>query len=112
MVDLSITHWQMVDQPIQRLQLISTTPSSDHDDCIDWYHIGSMSIDPDFTPLLTPSSGDDCNKADQKWKIIVGVVVGVIGGAAVAFILVVSAKRARWYYIRNRSATIKMKQTH
>ncbi|EGG24410.1 hypothetical protein DFA_06560 [Cavenderia fasciculata] len=101
-----------------KTQLVSMTPSETDDDTsivligITLAQCQSCILDPDFTPLLSASSsGGDCNP-EQKWKIIVGVVVGVIGGAAVAFVLVVSAKRARLFYIRTRPSSIRMKPTN
>ncbi|EGG23039.1 hypothetical protein DFA_05169 [Cavenderia fasciculata] len=47
----------------------------------------SCVLDPDFTPLLVVNDkdGGDCSSSDdQKWKIIVGCVVGGIGCVAIA----------------------------
>ncbi|EGG23029.1 hypothetical protein DFA_05159 [Cavenderia fasciculata] len=45
----------------------------------------SCVLDPDFTPLLVVNDKDGhCSSTDQKWKIIVGCVVGGIGLVAIA----------------------------
>ncbi|EGG14550.1 hypothetical protein DFA_12326 [Cavenderia fasciculata] len=66
-------------------------------------------LDPDFSALvINPDNYGKCSsESDNKWKMIVGVVVGVVGAVCVSVIIFVIVKRIRHHMILN-SKSIKM----
>ncbi|EGG15880.1 EGF-like domain-containing protein [Cavenderia fasciculata] len=56
----------------------------------------SCSLDPDFTPLLIDKSADSgCDSKSNTWRIVVGVVVGVVGAVAIAAGSIILVKKKR-----------------
>ncbi|EGG22843.1 hypothetical protein DFA_04973 [Cavenderia fasciculata] len=70
-------------------------------------------LDPDFSALLVnPKSYCDSNTKNDNWKMIVGIVVGVVGGLCLAIVLFFIIKSNRYYCIRREKILeSKMKST-
>ncbi|EGG13998.1 hypothetical protein DFA_11759 [Cavenderia fasciculata] len=56
-------------------------------------------IDPDFTPLLVGDSVGCDSQTPIKWKMIVGIVVGVVGGACASIFIFQGIKKYKRYRI-------------
>ncbi|EGG24211.1 EGF-like domain-containing protein [Cavenderia fasciculata] len=72
----------------------------------------SCLLDPDFSALIVhdDSSNDECdNEKNNTWKIIVGVVVGAVGAAAIGVAIYIIIKKNKYYFVR-RSASVDMKR--
>ncbi|EGG21764.1 hypothetical protein DFA_01650 [Cavenderia fasciculata] len=70
-------------------------------------------LDPDFTPLLVVNdkAGGDCSSSDDnKWKIIVGCVVGGIGIVAIAIASVIYAKMKIKHKRHNKKMESKLRE--
>ncbi|EGG24576.1 hypothetical protein DFA_02819 [Cavenderia fasciculata] len=67
-------------------------------------------LDPDFTPLLVASDGDGCSKQDEKWKMIVGIVVGAVGAACLSVGAYHAVKKIRRHMILNGKSILMHKR--
>ncbi|EGG22013.1 RhoGAP domain-containing protein [Cavenderia fasciculata] len=61
-------------------------------------------LDPDFSALIVDrDSYGSCEKdGNNNWKVIVGVVVGVVGALALGIIIFALVKRNRFFFIRRK----------
>ncbi|EGG16031.1 hypothetical protein DFA_09703 [Cavenderia fasciculata] len=94
-----------------KTQLINTTVI-DQDNSIALIGISlpqsqSALLDPDFSALVIDresfgSGGCNGSESDTKWKIIVGVVVGVVAAAAISVVIVYFVRRLRVHRILTR----------
>ncbi|EFA79567.1 hypothetical protein PPL_07618 [Heterostelium album PN500] len=89
----------------QSLTIISTLVSNFQE---------SMVIDPDFSLLIDPmkSGHNKCteSKNDNKWKIIVGCVVGGVAAIGIAAVTTVVVKKNRMKNIENKRVTQKLQK--
>ncbi|EGG21605.1 hypothetical protein DFA_01491 [Cavenderia fasciculata] len=71
-------------------------------------------LDPDFSALIVNNQlyGECGESNNDHWKLIVGVVVGVVGGVCLATIIYFFVKSNRFYFIRKGNKEISMKQRH
>ncbi|EGG22844.1 hypothetical protein DFA_04974 [Cavenderia fasciculata] len=65
-------------------------------------------MDPDFSALLiNPTSNCPGQKTNDSWKMIVGIVIGVVGAITLSIILIYIIKKNRFYFIIKRVGTMK-----
>ncbi|EGG15886.1 hypothetical protein DFA_09555 [Cavenderia fasciculata] len=65
-------------------------------------------LDPDFTPLLIDKSNDSGCIKSNTWRIIVGVVVGVVGAVAIAVASIILIKKKRMILQFNKNIQHKL----
>ncbi|EGG13483.1 hypothetical protein DFA_11244 [Cavenderia fasciculata] len=93
-------------------QLISSTPINDEQSIV---KIGILFpqcqeciLDPDFSALIvdTNNSGSQCDNEDSndRWKMITGIVVGIVGAVVLSIIAFYGIKRFKRHLILNRES--------
>ncbi|EGG17483.1 hypothetical protein DFA_08479 [Cavenderia fasciculata] len=94
-------------------QLLSSTPINDEQSIvmigIVFPQCQECILDPDFSALIvdTNNSGSQCGNNDNsndKWKMITGIVVGVVGATILSIIIFYSVKRFKRYLVLNRKS--------
>ncbi|EGG15949.1 hypothetical protein DFA_09620 [Cavenderia fasciculata] len=96
-------------------QLISLTQSSSSNEQsialigINLPQCQSCILDPDFSPLLIDKSNDGgCDSKSNTWRIIVGVVVGVVGAVAITAAAIITMKKTQARIRMNNQMKMKL----
>ncbi|EFA79643.1 hypothetical protein PPL_07502 [Heterostelium album PN500] len=67
-------------------------------------------VDPDFSLILSTKSDSGCNNSDNKWKVIVGAVIGSVVGVALILGLAVYLKKRHTANFYNRKIANSLKK--